>query len=162
MVKCVTCPSFAKSVPIGLSTIGALFGGTGVGVGMALVEVRTDDVDKDVMLVSWTAVDEKDGVTIDVSESVMDGEIMEVVVGGAIHIKSLSSNPVTMHTSSGSLQGLGSQGENVSAQSSPVNPGRHSHINSSKRRLIQVALLKHGSGSQSSMSTEQRSPVKPA
>ena len=123
----MTCPSFAKSVPIGLRTIGAPFCGTGVGVG------SIDDVDKDTMLVGWPVV-KIEGEGVDNTELVTDGEISIVVVvassavvvtGGGTHIKSSTSNPVTIHTSSGSLQGLGSQDENGSSQRSPVNPGRH-------------------------------------
>ena len=82
--------------------------------------------------------------------------------GRAIHVKSSSSGPIAVQISSGSMHGLGSHGVIVSLQSIPVNPGAHSQVKLPKRELIQVALLKQGPGSQSSMSMEHRSPVKPS
>ena len=49
MVKYVTAPSLANRVPIGLSKIGELFGGTGVGVGEGtklLVRMAEDESER--------------------------------------------------------------------------------------------------------------------
>ena len=134
----------------------------GVGIGMGVEETSTGE--EDTVLVMKTVLDERvveSTLVVDGATKVVVGVSTSVVVGGTMHVKSSPPNPVTMHTSSGSLHGLGSQGENDSLHSAPVKPGRHSQMNMPRGRSIQVALLKHGSGSQSSMSTEQRSPVKP-
>ena len=73
----MTCPSLASSVPIGLRTIGALFGGTGVGVGMTLVI----DVDRVTILLGWSIV-ELVGDGVDISGLVTVGEISTVVGEG--------------------------------------------------------------------------------
>ena len=156
----MTCPSLAKRVPIGLSKVGGLLGtagvglasgvgvgvGDGVGVGAMLLDniMTRDDCEK----VDWTIV-------VVVKTSITE------VVEGETHIKSFAPSPVAIHISSGSIHGLGIQGEIEMLHSRPVKPGGHSQTNIPNGRSMHVALLRQGFGSQSSMSTEQSSPVKP-